>query len=390
VASASRTFSAACYSLGGPAGSTPYAGVVFDSSGDLFGTATAGGNFNKGTVYELVSLGGGSYSEVTHHEFGSSATDGTAPYGALIFDGSGNVYGTTSAGGANGGGTVFMLTASENPNWVETVLWNFGSGTDGATPKCTLAFDASGNLWGTTTSGGANGAGTIFELSPGVSGWTETFLYSFIGGTDGAAPVAGVIFDPDGDIYGTTTGGGDYNRGTAFELLASQGLRKKILHNFGGFMDGGNPNGGLLMDASGNLYGTTVSGGGVNNDEYLADGTAYELSPGAPPAWNETILYQFCDHPICTDINPYSNLIMDSSGNLYGTDYGKGGFSHVFELIPAATPPWTEVVLASVSHNGVAARVYSGLVFDSVGNLYGTSSASGTTQDLGTVYEVTH
>jgi uncharacterized repeat protein (TIGR03803 family) len=384
------------YNMGGPAGSVPYAGVVFDSSGDLDGTATAGGDFNDGTVFQLIPAGGGTWIEETRHMFGSNANDGKAPYGGLIFDASGNVYGTTSSGGLNGGGTVFMVTPTSGENWPETILWNFGAtATDGTVPKCSLIFDASGNLWGTTSAGGASSAGTVFRLSPGASGWTETFLYSFVGGTDGSAPDAGVILDASGNVYGTTYSGGGYGGGTAFELIASQGWRKKILHSFGGFMDGGNPYGGLLMDGSGNLYGTTVNGGGVANDEHLGAGAAYELSPGEGPAWNETLIYEFCNHPVCTDINPYSALIMDSSGNLYGTDYGRGGFSDIFELTPNSTPPWTETILGTLSFyrsdsNDVAGRAYAGLTFDSSGNLYGTSSAGGQTLDLGTVYEVTH
>jgi uncharacterized repeat protein (TIGR03803 family) len=377
-------------SMGGAAGTTPYAGVVFDSSGNLFGTTTTGGAHQSGVVFELIPQGGGVWSEVTHHNFGSSPTDGTVPYGGLILDSSGNLYGTTFTGGTFGGGTVFELTPSGGPNWVETILYNFGNGTDGAHPLAGLVFDSAGNLYGTTVGGGVIGAGTVFELTPVGGGvWSETILNSFNGGTGGSGPQAGVILDSSGDVFGTTAGGGSYGGGTAYELIKSQGYRLKILHNFGGFFDGANPYGGLISDAAGNLYGTTVNGGGYNNPEHMQGGTVFELSPGGGEAWNEVLIYEFCNHPICTDINPYDTLLMDSSGNLYGTTYGRGGFGSVFQLTPAPTPPWTETVLSGLNFNGNAGRAHSGLVFDATGNLYGTSSAGGA-HNFGSVFEVTH
>jgi uncharacterized repeat protein (TIGR03803 family) len=379
------------YSFDGPHGAAPYAGLVFDSSGNLFGTTTDGGATKKGVVFELIPQGGGAWIEEVRHNFGKSSGDGTVPYGGLVLDVSGNLYGTTYGGGAYGGGTLFQVTPSIGPNWPETILHNFGNGTDGAKPHAGLIFDAVGNLYGTTSAGGANGAGTVFELTPiGGGAWSETILYNFIGGTNGSDPLAGLIFDSSGILYGTTAGGGSYGGGTAFQLIPTGGTwRLKTLHSFGGFFDGAGPNGGLVMDTAGNLYGTTVNGGGYINPEHLAGGTAFQLSPGQGAAWNETLIYEFCNHPVCTDINPYDGLLIDSSGNLYGTTYGRGGLGTVFQLTPALTPPWTDTGLGYFNFNGNAGRAYAGLIFDASGNLYGTTAAGGD-HNFGTVFEITH
>ncbi|HWY20148.1 MAG TPA: choice-of-anchor tandem repeat GloVer-containing protein [Candidatus Acidoferrum sp.] len=374
------------FSFDGPDGSTPYAGLVFDSSGNLFGTASTGGAVKMGVLYELVPQGGGGWTEEVHHYFGKVSGDGTTPYGTLLIDASNNLYGTTYSGGAYGGGTVFEVTPGAGPNWPETILYNFGNGTDGANPHGALIFDALGNLYGTTSTGGANGAGTVFELTPiGGGAWSEAILYSFIGGTGGSDPNGSVIFDSSGNIYGTTVSGGSYGGGAAFELIKSEGYRFKILHNFGGFSDGANPHGGLVLDAFGNLYGTTTNGGGHNNPVHFGGGIVFELSPGGGEAWNETVLYEFCNHSICTDINPYDTPLMDASGNLYGTNFGRSGYSTVWELTPTATPPWTETLLVTFSYN----RAYAGLIFDASGNLYGTTSTGGG-NGFGIVFEITH
>jgi hypothetical protein len=172
-------------------------------------------------------------------------------------------------------------------------------------------------------------------------------------------------------------------------LIKSEGYRLKILHDFGGFFDGANPHGGLILDAAGNLYGTTANGGGYNNPEHMAGGAAFQLTPGGGAAWNETLIYEFCNHPICTDINPYDGLLIDSAGNLYGTTYGRGGFGTVFPLTPAPSPPWTETVLGTFTFNTNAGKAYAGLIFDATGNLYGTTSAGGTS-NFGTVFEIAH
>jgi uncharacterized repeat protein (TIGR03803 family) len=199
-------------------GDEPYAGLIVDAAGNLYGTTSGGGTIGYGTVFELTPTGGGTWTEVLH-SFGDG-TDGLYPWAGLIFDAAGNLYGTTSEGGTYDGGTVFELTPAAGGGWTEKVLHSFGNGNDGAYPHYAgLIFDAAGNLYGTTSGGGTYGGGTVFELTPAGGGsWTETVLHSFGNGTDGAEPYAGLVFDAVGNLYGTTLGGGTYNYGTVFEL----------------------------------------------------------------------------------------------------------------------------------------------------------------------------
>jgi uncharacterized repeat protein (TIGR03803 family) len=244
------------------------------------------------------------------------------------------LYGTTvDGGGVTSYGTVFELTPSAGGVWTETVLHTFAySGTDGYTPLAGLVFDASGNLYGTTVNGGAYKYGTVFELTPTAGGgWTETVLHSFNNkGTDGYWPYASLILDASGNLYGTTLNGGTSNVGTVFELTptAGGGWTETVLHNFRG-KDGYNPNSSLIFDAAGNLYGTTVKGG------HYGYGTVFELTPTAGGIWAETLLHSFNNNG--TDgYWPYAGLIFDAVGNLYGTSYlgGAHGFGTVFEITP--------------------------------------------------------
>lgn len=259
------------YSLGaGKDGRYPYEGVVMDNAGNLYGTTFYGGQHGPsgryggyGTVFQLTRTG---VEALPHlHDF-SAGNDGSYPYASLVLDNSGNLYGTTYGGGSAGKGTVFEISAGG----AKTVLYNFDAPSDGAHPYASLLLDGSGNLYGTTRDGGANGNGTVFKLSPGSGGYTGTSLYSFGASPDGAQPYAGVITDSAGNLYGTTYAGGAYGQGTVFRI-ALDGT-ETILHSFGASAsDGQNPVGGLVMDAVGNLYGTTV-GGGANGG-----GTAFRI-----------------------------------------------------------------------------------------------------------------
>jgi uncharacterized repeat protein (TIGR03803 family) len=321
------------YTFGGlPDGAEPWAGLIFDAAGNLYGTTSQGGNYLYGTVFELMPNGSGGWTETVLHSFGSG-TDGYQPLnGSLMFDAAGNLYGTTQEGGTAGGGTVFELTPNGSGGWTETVLHSFGSGTDGRFPLAGLIFDAAGDLYGTTELGGNSNAGTVFELTPnGGGGWTETVLHRFGNGTDGAEPWAGLIFDARGNLYGTTFQGGNYLGGTVFELTpnGSGGWAETVLHSFGKGTDGYQPTyGSLIFDAAGNLYGTTQLGGSSNS------GTVFELTPDGSGGWAETLLDSFD----ATDGQrfPWAGLIFDAAGNLYGTTYGGGTYGHgtVFELTP--------------------------------------------------------
>ncbi len=218
------------YNFGnGTDGVNPYDGLIFDAAGKLYGTTPNGGTYGYGTVFELTPTESGGWTETVLHSFCSQTdcTDGEAPQAGLIFDTLGNLYGSTTAGGTYtsncnyGCGTVFELTPTGGGAWTEQVLHSFGNGTDGYYPFAGLIFDAAGNLYGTTWAGGTYGWGTVFELTPTGGGWTETVLHSFNdNGTDGILPEAGLIFDAIGNLYGTTPSGGaegEYG-GTVFEL----------------------------------------------------------------------------------------------------------------------------------------------------------------------------
>ncbi len=262
---------------GGTDGATPIAGLVMDSSGNLYGTTYSYGSLGGGTVFKLTPGTGGAYTETILHSF-AGGTDGANPYAGLVMDSSGNLYGTTFGGGGSSSyGTVFRLTPATGGSYIETILHSFAGGTDGANPYAGLVMDSSGNLYGTTESGGgSSNHGTVFKLTPGTGGtYTETILNSFAGGTDGVNPYAGVVMDSSGNLYGTTEYGGSSNSGTVFKLTPGTGgtYTETILHSFaGGTNDGSYPFAGLVMDSSGNLYGTTQTGSSGGN------GTVFEIN----------------------------------------------------------------------------------------------------------------
>ncbi len=384
------------YSFNSTDGSSPYAGgLIFDGAGNLFGTTWMGGDYGYGAVFQLVP-GNGGWTENVLHSFNDNGEDGYHPYAGLILDTAGNLYGTTVEGGAYGAGTVFQLTPGLGGVWTETMLHNFNNnGKDGAGPLAGLTLDADGNLYGTTENGGAHGGGTVFQLALGARGkWKEKILHNF-NGTDGGFPFAGVIFDAEGNLYGTTYGGGASGKtpfGTVFQLKreGNGGWAEKVLHAFNG-TDGGYPEASLIFDADGNLYGT-ANGGGASGEtcaEYGC-GTVFQLAPpGIKGKWTETVLHIFSDDG--TDgYNPASGLIFDAAGNVYGTTNGGGTFflGSVFELTPeAGGTTWTETVPWSFGNSNDGFDPYAGLVFDTAGNLYGTTHQGGDF-GYGAVFEI--
>jgi uncharacterized repeat protein (TIGR03803 family) len=334
----------------------------------------------------------------------TGGADGGNPYLAgLIFDADGNLYGTTYKGGASGDGTVFKLTPNSNGSWTESVLYSFSGGADGANPWAGLIFDAAGkNLYGTTVSGGgstmcAGGCGTAFTLKPNSDGnWTESVLHSFTGGADGAGPVAGLIFDAARkNLYGTTPGGGASGDGTVFKLTPNSNgsWTESVLYSFTGKPDGAFPYAGLIFDAAGkNLYGTTVHGGVVSPMCGDTCGTAFTLKPNSNGSWTESVLYSFTD---ADGANPLAGLIFDTAGNLYGTTANGGTLAYcsgfgcgvVFELTPNSDGSWTESVLHRFA-NRPAAGPEAVLIFDSVGSLWGTAANGGPTNG-GAVFKLT-
>jgi uncharacterized repeat protein (TIGR03803 family) len=390
----------------GPFG--PPASLIFDADGNLYGTTVQGGTSSGpnggGAVFELTKMCG-RWTEKTLHDFGSGE-DGAEPDASVIFDAVGNLYGTTQVGGVYNYGTVFELSPTADGGWTERVLHSFNpDGKDGALPVASLVFDANGNLYGTTSDGGANcgqsGCGIVFELSPSRDGgWTEKILHAFGSGEDGSDPRAGLIFDATGNLYGTTYHGGSYSSGSVFELsqTGDGDWTESILHNFDNTVtDGAFPSAGLILDADGNLYGTTVFGGAFTSTSSCHEtvgrggcGTVFELMPAAGGGWTKSILHSF-EAGATDGSQPFAGLIFDASGNLYGTTAGGGEIrgGTVFKMTPAAGGVWHETLLYRFGvSTGNGLDPMASLIFGGAGNLYGTTEGGGA-HDLGTVYEIT-
>jgi uncharacterized repeat protein (TIGR03803 family) len=381
-------------------GSQPSSGLIMDAAGNLYGETSTGGRVARchgqgcGSVFELRpdSNRASGWAETVLYRFcpgGLPCADGYFPSGGLLMDATGNLFGVTQYGGAHKLGVVFELTPNASRTaWTESVLYSFCAQTscaDAIPPSSGLIMDTTGNLYGTATYGGAHGQGVVFELTPNASrtAWTESVLYSFCAQGDnagdcfdGAEPVGGLLL-AGGSLYGTTARGGPLiDAGGVFELTPNAdhtAWTERALYFFcaqTNCADGGATDSGLIMDAAGNIYGTTPIGGNTSTDR-SGFGTVFELTPNADrTAWSLKVLYRFCARKNCADGGrPYSGLIMDQMGNLFGTT--GGGFSFpgtIFELTPnAAGTGWTETVLQ---------RLYlgqnSGMTMDTAGNLYGT------------------
>ena len=316
----------------------------------------------------------------------TNSKDGGGPGGSLAIDKAGNLYGTAATGGSGGHGTVFELIPTGS-GWTQKTLYSFQGGTDGAFPSGRMIFGADGSLYGTTEVGGGSGCGgsgcgTVFNLKLGamLGTWTETVLYRF-GGTDGANPILGELtLDKSGNVYGTTYNGGASNNGVVYELMRSGGKwTESVLYNFTGGSDGGNPYAGVIFDKVGNLYGTTSVGG-------TGQGTVYELAP-AGLGWSESVLYAFKPGP--GGEFPFAGLVFDSAGNLYGATSFDIPFSGgtIFELSPSGSS-WTYTVLYSLPLIGLGEGPFDSLIFDSAGNLYGTTYGDGSSLGQGNVFEL--
>jgi uncharacterized repeat protein (TIGR03803 family) len=391
---------------GGADGATPWAGLTMDQAGNFYGTSEPD-YLGAGTVFKLSEGESGWVLNPLYNFTGGS--DGALPTSGLIMDQAGNLYGTTAYGGigSNGGyGTVFSVKSPGTPCSTalcrsrKTVLYTFTGGTDGVTPNeygGNLVFDKAGNIYGTTTNGGllecesgSLGCGTVFQLSPSGSGWTESVLYRFTGGSDGAWPTSALILDQAGNLYGTAIIGGVqggcqfvdyYGCGVVFKLSPSEsGWTESVLYSFTGGADGGLPVGGLIFGPSGNLYGTTEYGGDGGG------GTVFQLTP-SNGTWTLETIYSFNG-----DEGELDNLAIDEAGDLYGTTGADGAYGNgnVFELQPS-DGGWTYTSLhdfcAIYPCNDGAVPVGS-VIFDQHGNLYGTTYGGGSA-GLGVVWEIT-
>jgi uncharacterized repeat protein (TIGR03803 family) len=347
--------------------------------------------------------------EYVIHSFPNSTSAGTDPSGNLVADSAGNLYGTTFRGGAADVGTVFELLRPVPPGtkWIESVLYSFAGGSDGSQPDAGVVFDGAGNLYGTTSVGGASGFGTVFELAPPAAPgdpWTESVLHSFHGGTrDGAAPFAGVVFDRSGRLYGATSQGGITNDsvcssgcGTVFELAApatpGAAWKETVIHYFNS-RQGGFPRGTPIFDEMGRLYGTTPKGG------LHGAGVIFRLAPptSSSGTWFYKVLYTFAGRYTTPDsAECYSGLTLHN-GVLYGTASagGKRNYGTVFRLMPPSVVggAWTENIL--INFDGTRGGFPSaGVIFDRAGNLYSTTYTGGGTgtcpfEGCGTVFRLT-
>ena len=377
---------------GGSDGGDPASQLMFDSSGNAYGTTVVGGSFTFGTVFKLTPHANGKWTEAVLHNFQGGA-DGKYPYGGVTMDAKGNLYGTTVSGG-NGGtcsgdgcGIIYKLTLSGN-SWPESVLYSFTGGADGAGPGGGVVFDKKGNLYGTTPDGGdvnGCGCGVIYQLAPTRSGgWKQKVIHTFTGGNDGSTGSLGSLFiDKAGNVYGVAELGGAHAAGTAFKLsLVSGKWKMSILDEFTGTPHAGFPYGGLISDSTGSLYGTTYYGGANGL------GSVFKLTKGANGKWTENDLYSFKSG---TDgDSPTSTLVFDGHGNLYGTTSAGGdsnGDGTVFKLTPASGGKWNESVVYRFKNNPDGSQPYYGMTLDKADNLYGTTAIGGV--GSGVVFKLT-
>jgi uncharacterized repeat protein (TIGR03803 family) len=377
---------------GGTDGAQPQGGLVSDGAGNFYGTTIAGGRFGFGTVFILSQGQGGSWTRAVIYSFKGEA-DGQQPQGNLTIDAVGSVYGTAT-GGAKGWGTVFELTPGQNGGWIETNIYNFQNGVDGVDPTSGVIFDAEGNLYGTTSNGGCNSScsGTVFKLTPSQAGeWTESTLYSFPGGSDGAYP-NGVVLDSAGNLFGTTTKGGnpgggacfDQGCGTVFELTQSQGgnWTETILYRFNDSLDGELPTAGVTLDSAGNLYGEASEGGSLACPGFGC-GVVFVLTP-EPDEWKFSVVHTFNGFNGSKGTGPTGGMVFDSEGNLYGTTaFGGGGTGcggygcgTIFKLSPNGGGVFAFKMIGVF--NGTDGQYpYAGVVVDAAGSLYGTTLQGG-------------
>jgi uncharacterized repeat protein (TIGR03803 family) len=357
-----QTFTVLHSFKGGTDGEGPNGGVVCDTAGNLYGTTANGGAFSNGTVFKLDTTG----NETVLYSF-TGGVDGAIPLAGLIRDAAGNLYGTTEHGGdltCNSGvgcGTVFKVDMTGQ----ETVLHSF-TGTDGTSPIAGVIRDAAGNLYGTTPQGGPFSSGTVFKLD---TAGKETVLHIFTGGSggkDGSYPDGALVRDAAGNLYGTTQLGGNYSFGTVFKVDSTG--KETVIYRFYGGSNGLSPVGGLIMDKLGDLYGATEGGG------LFFDGTVFKLSPVS----SKPVLHSFSGG--ADGVYPVAGVIADTAGNLYGTtQYGGslacfgGGCGTVFKLDKTGK----ETVLHSFTGGADGAAPVAGLVRDAAGNLYGTAYFGG-------------
>jgi uncharacterized repeat protein (TIGR03803 family) len=364
-------------SFTGANGANPFGPLVADSSGNLYGVTFNGGANSDGTIFELAK---GASTITVLHSF--TGTDGQNPDDGspLLIDSNGNLYGTTFGGGTNGEGSIFEYNTTSS---TFTSLYSFNNPADGtitAQPYAGLAMDSSGNLWGTTKNGGNMGHGSIFELAstgPGTFATTDTLIYSFTGNADGKNPYGGLIEDSSGDFFGVCRAGGADTDGTIWEL-ASGASTVTTLYTFTDGNDGREPDDSLIMDSSGNLYGTAQQGGSSNR------GSLFELAKsGSTYSTTLTTLASFAGST--TGQYPWGSPVMDSQGDFFGVTE-QGGVNTDGIVWEVAHGSSTVTIMHSFAGSD-GSNPYGGLYMDGLGNLFGTTEAGGSSSD-GSIYEL--
>jgi len=385
-----------CSQSGCPDGDQPYGGVTLGSSGRLLGTTGFGGKYNGGTVFALKHMRGRWTLDTLKSICIGTPPDcqsDQGPITTLVEDISGNIYGTLYFGGANDDGAVFELVAKGHGKYGLQYIHSFDS-TDGSGPweltyagqSSGAAYDGTSPLYSTTIAGGANGDGTVFSLTPKGNTWTLQTLYNFCSAAncaDGGLPYAGVIVDPSGNLYGTAEYYGAQNAGTIYELSNSKGVwSETTLYTFcsaTGCDDGNGPFAQLAEDAKGNLYGTTYFGGTAN------DGVVFEFTPSGS---NYTVLHGFCSEANCTDgSEPAAAVTLDGADRLFGTT-GRGGDNNYGTIFEIAKGSFTRVYsFCAQSGCSDGGYPYGTLTLDGKGQIYGTTQAGGS-NGLGEVYRL--
>jgi uncharacterized repeat protein (TIGR03803 family) len=392
-------------------GATPQGALLADGMGNYYGTTAGGGDQDQGTVFK-ASFDGSQWRFTRIYSFcvAGSCPSGGAPRGGLIMDTAGNLYGTASGGGANGGGTIFKLTP-QGGKWRYSVIYSFcgeANCTDGSQPQyVTLAYrgqasgvpyDGMSPLYGTASAGGMGAVtqdGAVFALTPNGKHWKESLVYSFCSQTncnDGGVPFTGVAIDGSGNLFGTAAGGGQFQQGddggVLYELKPNGAHWKySVLHAFCAdrehdrCQDGSEPLAMPMLDASGDVFGTAIDGGANSH------GVVWEL----PATGKFSVLHTFCSKTNCPDgaAPGASGLVMDSKGDLFGATLSGGDAAAndgvVFELTGAKHTTFTGLVLFK-GPNGE--NPYAPLSLDASGDLFGLASGGGKT-GLGTFFRIT-
>jgi uncharacterized repeat protein (TIGR03803 family) len=370
---------------GGSDGSEPWSNYfISDAKGNLYAATAAGGTYSAGTVFMLSPAG----KETVLYEFKGSNGDGAYPHGRLAFDADGEIYGTTQGGGTNGTGTVYRLSPKSGGGWTEKVIYTFSAtGADGTAPSAGMTIAADGTMYSTTPDGGAYGAGTVFSLKKTSKGWKQTVIQNLNGSSNGGFPYEGLMMDAAGNLYGAAPTGGTSGQGVIYRLsLTKKGWVDTVLYSF----TGQNGDGAglywidLISDKSGNIYGAT-SFGGTNGT-----GTVWELVYSeTKKTYSESILYEFGASGSGDGNNPYGGLAMDTKGNLYGTTlYGGPSNIGTFYKLTKQGKTWKETILHSFVGANDGNEPTGNPYIDATGRLYGMTQTGGKS-NLGIVYRIT-